>query len=129
MANKIRTSDPVDSIKDVVWISVKVLEFDKHLKKAGGYIGRNVVKMTIRMKTIVRKPLMIRILTSLTMSVTTFYWAYKKEEDDLIKCLLTFLCHLMWHVSDETYELRCLAMGLSLKTWVFMPFSKTLTWI
>ena len=26
---------PVDSIKDVVWNSVKVPEFDKHLKKAG----------------------------------------------------------------------------------------------
>ena len=31
---------PEDSIKDVVRSSVKVLEFDKHLKKAGGYIKR-----------------------------------------------------------------------------------------
>ena len=31
----------VDSIKDVVRSSVKVPEFDKHLKKAGGHIGRN----------------------------------------------------------------------------------------
>ena len=37
------------SIKDVVRISVKVPEFDKHLKKAGG----NVVEITIKMKTIV----------------------------------------------------------------------------
>ena len=29
----------VDSIKDVVQSSVKVPEFDKHLKKAGEYIG------------------------------------------------------------------------------------------
>ena len=29
---------PLDSIKDVVWCSMKVPEFDKHLKKAGGYI-------------------------------------------------------------------------------------------
>ena len=35
---------PVDSIKDVVWSSVKVPEFDKHLKKAGGYIGGNINK-------------------------------------------------------------------------------------
>ena len=35
MNNEIRTSDPVDSIKDVVRSSVKVSEFDKHLKKAG----------------------------------------------------------------------------------------------
>ena len=33
---------------------------NKHLKKAGGHIGRNVVKITIKMKTIVRKPLMIK---------------------------------------------------------------------
>ena len=31
------------SIKDVVRISVKVPEFDKHLKKTGGHIDRNVV--------------------------------------------------------------------------------------
>ena len=36
-------------------------EFDKHLKKAGGRIGRNVVEITIKMKTIVRKTLMIKI--------------------------------------------------------------------
>ena len=48
---------PVDSIKDVVQSSVKVPEFDKHLKKAGGHIGGNVVEITIKMKTIVRKPL------------------------------------------------------------------------
>ena len=33
----------------------------KHLKKAGGHIGRNVVEITIKMKTIVRKTLMINI--------------------------------------------------------------------
>ncbi len=32
---------PVDSIKDVVRSSVKVPEFDKHLKKAGGHCGNN----------------------------------------------------------------------------------------
>ena len=52
---------PVDSIKDVVRSSMKVPEFDKHLKKAGGHIGRNDVEITITMKTIVRKPLMIKI--------------------------------------------------------------------
>ena len=48
------------SIKDVVRSSVKVPEFDKHLKKVGGHIGRNVVKITIKMETIVRKTLMIK---------------------------------------------------------------------
>ena len=37
-----------------------VPEFDKHLKKAGRHIGRNVMEITIKMKTIVRKPLMIK---------------------------------------------------------------------
>ena len=60
MANGIRTGDPVDSIKDVVRSFVKVAEFDKHLK-AGGHIGWNVVEITIKMKTIVQKLLMIKI--------------------------------------------------------------------
>ena len=51
---------PVVSLKDVVRSSVKVPKFDKHLKKAGGHIGQNVVEITIKMKTIVRKPLMIK---------------------------------------------------------------------
>ena len=33
---------------------------DKYLKKAGGHSGRNVVEITIKMKTIVRKTLMIK---------------------------------------------------------------------
>ncbi len=51
----------MDSIKDELRSFVKVPEFDKHLKKVGGHISRNVVEITIKMKTIVRKPLMIRM--------------------------------------------------------------------
>ena len=47
---------PMDSIKDVVRIFVKVPEFDKHLKKAGGHIDRNVMEITMKMKTIVQNP-------------------------------------------------------------------------
>ena len=54
MAYESEQATPVDSIKDVVQSSVKVPEFDKHLKKSGGHIGRNVMEIT--MKTIVRKP-------------------------------------------------------------------------
>ena len=43
----------MDSIKVVVRSYVKVPEFDKHLKKAGGYISQNVVEITIKMMTIV----------------------------------------------------------------------------
>ena len=54
---------PMDSIKDIVQSSVKVAEFDKYLKKAGGHISQNVVEVIIKMKTIVRKqPLMIIII-------------------------------------------------------------------
>ena len=41
MVKGILTSDP-SGLKDVVCSSVLTLEFDKHLKKAGGHIGRNV---------------------------------------------------------------------------------------
>ena len=37
---------------------MKVPGFDKPLKKAGEHIGRNVVEITIKMKTTVPKPLM-----------------------------------------------------------------------
>ena len=46
------------SIKDVVRSSVKVPEFDKHLK-AEGHIGRNV-EIAIKMKTIVQKTVMTK---------------------------------------------------------------------
>ena len=61
MANGIRTGDPVDSIKNVVRSSEKIPEYEKHLKKAGGHIGRNVLEITLKMKTIVWKLLMIKI--------------------------------------------------------------------
>ena len=55
MSNGIRTGDPRGFHEGRS--SVKVTEFDKHLKKAGGHIGRNVVEITIKMKTTVRKNL------------------------------------------------------------------------
>ena len=60
MANGIRTVDPREFIKDVVRSSVKVPKFNKHLKKAGGYISQNVGEIAIKMMTIVWKPLMIK---------------------------------------------------------------------
>ena len=65
----------MDSIKDLVRSSVKVSEFDKHLKKAGGNIGRNVVEITIKMRTIVQKPLMIKktIMLNLLFSLEFIY--------------------------------------------------------
>ena len=43
----------MDSIKDIVRSSMKVPKFDKHLKKAGGHIVRNIMEITIKIKTIV----------------------------------------------------------------------------
>ena len=48
-------------------------EFDKYLKKAGGHIGRNVVEITIKMKTIVRKSLMIKIIKLPLRLILSFY--------------------------------------------------------
>ena len=70
IANGVRTGDARGFHKDVVGSSVKVPEFDKHLKKTGGHIGRNVVEI-IKMKTIVRKPLMIKIRTYCTLNGAT----------------------------------------------------------
>ena len=56
MANGIRTGDPRGFNKGRSSKIVKVPAFDKHPKKAEGYVGRNVVEITIKMKTIVRKP-------------------------------------------------------------------------
>ena len=61
MANGIEQVTPTDSIKDEVRISLKVPKFDKQLKKAEDHIEQNVVEITIKMKTVVRKPLMIKI--------------------------------------------------------------------
>ena len=43
--------------------------FDKHLKKAGGHIGRNIVEITIKMKTTVQKPLMIKKSSSFVSEI------------------------------------------------------------
>ncbi len=58
MANGIRRGDPSGFNKERS--SVTVPELDGHLKKAGGHIGRNVMEITIKMNTIVRKPLIIK---------------------------------------------------------------------
>ena len=43
---------------------IKIPEFDKHPKKAEGHTGRNVVEIT-KMKTIVWKPLMIKVILNI----------------------------------------------------------------
>ena len=43
-----------------LWSFMQIPEFDKHLKKAGRHISRNIVEITIKMKIRVQKPLMIK---------------------------------------------------------------------
>ena len=73
MSTESEQATPMVSIKDVVGSSVKVPEFDKHLKKAGGHIGQNIVEITIKMKTIVWKTLMIKIFLRCTKSNKLFW--------------------------------------------------------
>ena len=57
MVNGIRASDPFGLNKGRDSKFRVAPEFDKkHPKKARGHIGRNVVNITIKMQTIVRKP-------------------------------------------------------------------------
>ena len=57
---------PVDSIKDVVWSFVK----------AGGHIVWNVVEITIKMKTIVWKPLIINIYIYIYIHIYIYIYIY-----------------------------------------------------
>ena len=74
----------MDSIK---YSSVKVPEFDKHLKKAGGHAGRNVVEITKKIKTIVCKPLMIKIFYWIVYSFffMFFYCMDEQKQDDQLE--------------------------------------------
>ena len=68
-----------DSIKDVVRSSVKSPEFDKHLKNAGGHIGRSVMEITIKMKTIVRKPFIIKNILFYMHNCILLYILWKRK--------------------------------------------------
>ena len=59
MANGIRTGDPRGFNNEH---SSKFRDGSRVRQKAGGHIGRNVVEIIIKMKTIVQKPLMIKIM-------------------------------------------------------------------
>ena len=77
---------PVDTIKDVVRSSVQVPEFDKHLKMAGRHIGWIVVEITIKMKTIVRKPWMIKISVLLKSSYGVILAHLRNGRFDKLLC-------------------------------------------
>ena len=94
---------PVDSIKDVVRSSVKVPEFDKHLKKAGGHISRNIVEITIKMKTIVRKPLMIKITKLCLRNLDNYYLSLSIS---ICSCLSISIYHWNSHyIGGDTKDI------------------------
>ena len=64
MANGFRTGDPRGSNKGRSSKFHEDPDLYKYLKKAGGHISRNVVEITIKMKTIVRKTLMIKYIST-----------------------------------------------------------------
>ena len=98
----------VDSIEDLVRSSVQVPEFDKHPKKAGRHIGRNVMEITIKMKTIVRKPLRIKIIRLYLRNSDKFVWIYvhthihthtRKEKKDFLSSKIIPVglgCRIHW---------------------------------
>ena len=107
MANGIRTGNPVDSIKDVIRSSMKVSKFDIHLKKVGGNISQNIVEITIKMETIVRKPLMIKItnthpLCSPDLEPSDFYLFRYLQKKNVCVCSLIFI--LFFHVTFKTLD-------------------------
>ena len=63
MANGFRTGDPRGFNKG----------HSSKLKKAGGHVDRNVVEVTINIKTIVRKPLMIKILLKIQLNISHLF--------------------------------------------------------
>ena len=70
-----------------------------HLKNAGGHIGRNVVEITIKMKTIVRKPLMIKIIKLCLRNLDNrkilhkdVYFVNSYKTDTCKKLLVMFYC-------------------------------------
>ena len=87
-------ANPVVSIKDVVRSSVKVPEFDKHLKKARGHIGWNVVEITMKMKTIVWKTLMIKINKLCLRNLDNLYpWCSSRRKILTWNSPLRLICH------------------------------------
>ena len=59
-----------ESEKKVPDIDNKVLDFDKkHLKRDGGHIGRNVVQITMKMRTIVR-------IIQIILTVNVISWTH-----------------------------------------------------
>ena len=61
----------------IIKLRLRNLDY-KHLKKAGGHIGRNVVEITIKMKTIVRKPMMIKTIKVRVRNFDNLHYTHKK---------------------------------------------------
>ena len=77
----------LDSIKDVHRSSVKVPEFGRH-------IGRNVWEITIKIKTIVWKPLILKVVfTYLLVSPPSFFLSFFLSFFCCCRCFFLSLLH------------------------------------
>ena len=116
---------PVDSIKVTVRSSVKVPEFDKHLMKARGHIGRNIVE--IKMKTIVWKPLMIKItklhLRNLDKS-TLILKSHFSYNFLTCECMASEVIHFSYYIMSVWYGIH---FDRRLKT-IFLERFQTWLW-
>ena len=95
---------------------MKVPKFDKHLKKAGGHIGRNVVEITIKMKTIVRKPLMIKkklLVMKLTKRWNNFFDVYP-----VLLASIWVLSWFLWRIFFKWFIHSPLFLSLSLYIYI-----------
>ena len=107
---------PMDSIKDLVQRSVKVPEFNKYLKKAGGHISWNIMEITIKMKTIVWKPLMIKEKFVILLCIIDFHFYIIAIKRDLVS-LLRFPFH------SHVYVFSCVILQICCLKYLYSCFS------
>ena len=93
--------------KDVVRSSDEVPEFDKYLKKARGHIGRNV-EIT-KMKTIVQKPLMIKINVVVRILLITFPTHFTPSPIILMMTIFLVFVTSQWIGYVLLHPLHCIA--------------------
>ena len=123
---ELKQATPVDPIKDLIRSSVKVPEFDKYLKKIGGHISRNVVEITIEMKAIVRKPLMIKIIKLRLWNLDNlliFVFTFLKLKLILFYNWVVYYYARQWMTSLllQIVEMRCLSGFLPLLGFILLP--------
>ena len=134
MANGIKTGDPRWLNKGRSSKFHEGFNFNKHLKKAGGHIGWNVVE--IAMKTIVQKLLMIKSrggilnlqwIASLCSSFIRLAQGWLKISNHLHFCLFSSHAAVSRHLYFFFLDHTCFWLLVSLV--YFRPFSTSERWV